>query len=136
MHTTIIVCTILLSILTLGLGFFVSVRRAQTGEVSAPGSDPASPLTKAVRAHGNASEYIGPVIGLFLMTGFVYAGRDLGLLASSLIVLITLARVSHAIGLLTCETLAKPNPFRFAGALLTYCLGIGLGLFLLGRIIF
>ena len=40
--------------------------------------EPTSAMAKAQRAHGNAAEYAALLIGLFLLVGFAYQGRDLG----------------------------------------------------------
>ena len=56
---TALVCVALLGILLLGLGFAVSITRARTGTVAGSSGDPAVPLHKLVRAHGNTGEYVG-----------------------------------------------------------------------------
>lgn len=124
MHTLLIVAVALLALLVLLLGFNVSLQRNKTKTSISPGTDPTSPLMKAVRAHANASEYVPLIIGLFITMGFVYQGRDLGIFATSLVVALVLARFTHAAGMLTCQTLEKSNPLRFIGALLTYVAGI------------
>lgn len=136
MHTLILICVSLLALLVFVLGFTVSMARRKAGEGVAVHDDPTSPLLKAVRAHANSTEYIGAIAALFLVTGIVYQGRDLGLLASGLIILLTAARFLHAFGMLTCKTLNAASPFRFVGALFTYLFGIGLALLLLVRLIF
>ena len=123
MHSTLIIAITLLAILVLGLGFNVSLQRNKTKTGISAGSDPASPLMKAVRAHANAAEYNGLLIGLFVTMALVYQGRDLGLFASAIVIVLTLARFTHAFGMLTCATLEQSNPFRFIGALLTYLAG-------------
>jgi uncharacterized membrane protein YecN with MAPEG domain len=118
------------------LGFNVSMTRGSTKDNHSAGNDPAGKLMKAVRAHANSTEYVGVIIGLFVISGLVYAGRDLGIYMTSLIVIITLSRILHAIGMLTCETLAKTNPFRFVGALFTYLAGFALTITLIVRTVF
>ena len=124
MHQTLIICSALLGLLVFGLGFNVSLARNRLKDGHSAGDDPTSPLMKAVRAHANATEYVGVIIALFVVTALVYQNRDLGLTMTILAIAITVSRFLHAIGMLTCKTLAKANPFRFVGALGTYLLGI------------
>ncbi len=125
MHTTLIICGAVLVILTLLLAFWTSVTRARTRVIAyGAAKDPAGPMAKAERAHGNAAEYAALLIGLFLLTGFAYAGRDLGLAVTSLVVALTLARIVHAIGFLTCATLEKTHPLKALGAVVTYLGGL------------
>ncbi len=127
MHTTIILCSALLGALVLLLAFWTSVVRGQSNEIAYGASkDPESRMFKAERAHGNSAEYAGVLIGLFVLTGLVYTGRDLGLLMTSLVIAITAARYIHALGFLTCKTLDKPHAFKAIGALVTYLGGIAL----------
>ncbi len=133
MHSTIIFCAASLVILTLLLAFWTSIQRGSSKTIAynAP-LDPSSSMAKAQRAHGNAAEYAALLIGLFLVVGFAYEGRDLGALVSWTIIAITASRALHAIGFLICETLEKPHALKAIGALVTY-LG---GLLLAGMAIF
>jgi uncharacterized membrane protein YecN with MAPEG domain len=94
---------------------------ARVGGSQAP-TDPASPLLIAQRAHGNASEYVPYLAVLFLVVGFASPAA----LAIPLIVGATLARLLHAYGMLSAETLAAENPVRLAGAMGTYLFGAAL----------
>lgn len=136
MHTTLIICAAALGLLVFSLGFNVSLTRARTKDVHSGGSDPAGMMMKAVRAHANASEYIGVIIALFVVTALVYQGRDLGLTVSIFVIGITIARFVHAFGMLTCKTLAEPNPFRFIGAFFTFTFGFLLSGILLAKALF
>lgn len=79
-------------------------------------------LAKAVRAHGNASEYI-PV---FIIAMLFY--RDAGSwIIGALAIIATLGRFSHAVGMLTAEHANQKNPFRYWGALATYIALLGFG---------
>lgn len=131
MHTTILICSAVLAILTLVLAFWTSVQRGSSNTIAygAP-LDPASAMAKAQRAHGNSAEYAGLLIALFLVTGFAYAGRDLGGLVTWTIIAVTVSRVIHALGFLICSTLEKPHILKAIGALITY-----LGGFLLSGLI-
>ncbi len=133
MHQTLIICSALLALLVFGLGFNVSLTRNRLKDGHSGGTDPTSPLMKAVRAHANATEYVSIIIALFVVTALVYQNRDLGLTMTILAIAITVCRFLHAIGMLTCETLAKANPFRFIGALGTYILGFVIAGLLLAK---
>ena len=127
MHTLILICSAILAGLVLILGFWVSIQRSRTKIIGHNvQADPTSGLAKAQRAHGNSTEYAGALIGLFLVTGFVYADRDLGLTVTGLVVAITLARILHALGCLTCKTLDRPHPLKAIGAVVTYFGGLAL----------
>lgn len=121
MPITIILCSASLVILTLLLAFWTSVQRGSS-KVIAYGAplDPTSAMAKAQRAHGNAAEYAALLIGLFLVVGFAYEGRDLGGLVTWTIVAVTVSRLVHAVGFLICETLEKPHILKALGALVTY----------------
>ena len=132
MHTTILICSAALIAMTLMLAFWTSIQRgaSKTIAYNAP-LDPASSMAKAQRAHGNAAEYTAMLVGLFLIVGFAYAGRDLGALVSYTIIAVTAARLLHALGFLICGTLEKPHALKAIGALVTY---VG-GLLLVGLVI-
>ena len=69
--TTAIICTAILAAMLFLLGLNVSRMRGVTAKVGGSQfpDDPASPLLIAVRAHGNAAEYIPALIVLFLLVG-------------------------------------------------------------------
>lgn len=136
MHPTLIICGAALVILTLLLGFWTSVTRARTKVIAyGAANDPSGPMAKAQRAHGNASEYSALLIGLFILTGFAYSGRDLGLAVTGLVIAITLARVLHAAGFLICRTLEKPHPLKAIGAVVTYFGGVILAVMVIGKVL-
>lgn len=122
--TTAIICTAILAAMLFLLGFNVSRMRGVTAKAGGSQfpSDPASPLLLAIRAHGNAAEYIPVLIVLFLLVG----ARSPAAVAVPLIVGATLARILHAYGLLTASSLAAETKARLAGAAGTYLLGVGL----------
>jgi uncharacterized protein len=124
--TTAIICTAILAAMLFLLGLNVSRVRgvtAKTGGSQFP-SDPASRLLIAIRAHGNAAEYIPVLIVLFLLVG----ARSPAAVAIPLIIGATAARVVHAYGLLTAPSLTVETKARLAGAAGTYFLGVGLAL--------
>ena len=122
--TTAIICTAILAALLLVLGLNVSRMRGVTGKTGGSQfpSDPASPLLKAIRAHGNAAEYVPTLIVLFLLVG----ARSPADVAIPLIAGATAARLVHAYSLLTSPSLAAPTGARWIGGMGTYLFGIGL----------
>jgi uncharacterized protein len=122
--TTAIICTAILAAMLFALGLNVSHVRGMTGKKGGSQfpDNPASGLLKAIRAHGNAAEYVPTLIVLFLLVG-VRSPADV---AIPLIAGATAARLVHAYGLLTSPSLAAPTTSRVIGALGTYLFGIGL----------
>ena len=118
--TTAIVCTALLGLLVFGLGIGVSAVRGSSNTVIGWSPDPTDRLHKMVRAHGNAVEYAPMLAVLMLLLG----ARSPAGWITWVFVLATLARYVHAAGMITCESLAKPNPLRAAGAVGTYLCGL------------
>lgn len=124
--TTAIICSALLAALLFLLGANVTRLRVVTGKAggSQLPDDPANRLLIAVRAHGNATEYIPVLVVLFLLVG----ARSPVWVAVPLIVVATAARVVHAYGMLTSRSLAVPTRSREVGAGGTYLAGLGLAL--------
>lgn len=136
MHALLVVCSAVLVILTLFLGFWTSLTRVRTKTMAyGAANDPAGPMAKVQRAHGNAAEYAALLVGLFLLTGLAYAGRDLGLTVTALVIVLTAARILHAIGFLVCQTLEKPHPLKALGAMVTYAGGIVLAVMVVGKVL-
>jgi uncharacterized protein len=125
MSSVVLLCCASLIILTLLLAFWTSIQRGSSKTIAygAP-LDPTSAMAKAQRAHGNAAEYAALLIGLFLVVGFAYQGRDLGGLVTWTIIAVTVSRFLHAVGFLICETLEKPHALKAIGALVTYLGGL------------
>ena len=122
--TTAIIGTATLAALVFLLGFNVSRLRGVTAKAggSQMPSDPTSPLFKAIRAHGNAAEYVPTLVVLFLLVG----ARSPAVVAIPLIVGATAARLIHAYGLLRSPSLAVESAPRLVGAMGTYWFGVGL----------
>jgi uncharacterized protein len=115
-------CVAVLGLLLFGLGMSVSMMRFREGTGSGYELDPANRLHKLVRAHANTAEY-APFLALL----FLYLGtRSPSPATVSLIVAATVCRCLLVIGLVAWPTMAKPNPFRFVGALGTYLTGLAL----------
>lgn len=124
--TTAIICAAILAAMVFILGFNVSRMRgvtAKSGGSQMP-TDPASPLLIAMRAHGNATEYIPTLIVLFLLVG----ARTPAALAIPLIVGATAARVVHAVAMLSAKSLAAESPTRLVAAMGTFLFGVALAL--------
>lgn len=122
--TVAIICTAVLAAMVFLLGANVTRQRVVTGKAhgSQQPVDPASPLLIAVRAHGNAAEYVPVLIVLFLLVG----ARSPGWVAVPLIIAATVARLLHAYGMLSSSSLAAPTTLREVGAGATYLSGVGL----------
>jgi len=126
MSTTVITCIALMGIMIFVLGANVTRHRAirgKTGETQMP-SDPADKMFIAQRAHGNATEYVPTLIGLLIVCSALTDGWWLNTLA----VVATVARFTHAYGMLSSKTLAAHGPVRDSGAIFTYASGIALGI--------
>jgi uncharacterized protein len=117
-----LVCTALLGLLVFGLGLAVSVRRGSTRTNIGHERDPADPLHKLVRAHGNAAEY-APMLAILMLA---IAGRGCTMWMVWTFIAATLFRYLHAAGMLLSPSLNRPQPLRFVGALGTYLSGLAL----------
>lgn len=117
---TAIVCTGLLGILLFTLGLYVSATRGRTKQIGTIPHDPADPLFKAIRAHGNTAEY-APMLAVLML--YVGAHSPAAWILWVMIIA-TACRFVIVLGLLASPTLDKPNPLRFIGALGTYAGGI------------
>jgi uncharacterized membrane protein YecN with MAPEG domain len=59
-------CIALLGLLLFGLGLAVSLKRGSVNTIIGHSTDPADPLYKLVRAHGNTAEY-APMLALLML---------------------------------------------------------------------
>src|SRR6476661_8483613 len=105
MSTTVIVCIALMGILVFALGANVTRHRAMRGKSGEPqmSTDPTDRLLIAIRAHGNAAEYVPTLVVLLLVCSTLTDGWWLDALA----VVATAARYVHAYGMLSSTTLAS-----------------------------
>jgi uncharacterized protein len=125
-----LVCSGVLVLLYFALALNVSRLRGKTKTGIGTGADPSGPLNKAVRAHGNAAEFVPLFVALFLYFSVTAPSGWI----SWVVVLVTVARVLHAVGMLLTSTFdAPPHPLRGIGALGTYLGGLALGVALLLR---
>ncbi|MEM6625611.1 MAG: MAPEG family protein [Pseudomonadota bacterium] len=122
-----IVCIAANAALIFVLGLWVSLQRGATKTISflAP-LDPTSRMAKVQRAHGNSAEFSGAVIGVLIATKLFAGEPDTPQWMIWTGVAVTAARYLQAIGILTCETLEKPHPFKMIGSLITYVGGTAL----------
>jgi uncharacterized protein len=121
LNTFIVASVAALGILVAVLGAWVTTVRVRTSVMyHGERMDPASPMAKAVRAHGNAAEYAGMLMALYLVTGLVYGDSPMDTWVVTVIVGLTVARYMGAIGFLTSQTLEKIHPFKALAAISTY----------------
>ncbi|WP_371407450.1 MAPEG family protein [Kribbella sp. NBC_00662] len=123
LDTITIVCIALLGILLFLLGANVTRNRALRGAGNQLPTDPTDRLMIAVRAHGNAAEYIPTMIVLLLVCSVLSDSWVVDLLAIAAV----FVRYVHAIGMLTSRSLATHGPLRDVGAMGTYLVGLALG---------
>ncbi len=123
MNTLQITCVALLGALLFLLGANVTRHRAiRGGTGNQVPTDPADRMFIAIRAHGNAAEYVPTLCVLLLICGTLSDGWWVDVLA----VVAVVARFCHAIGMLTSRTLASHGPLRDIGAMGTYLTGLAL----------
>ena len=123
MNTLQIVCVALLGLLLFLLGANVTRHRAiRGGTGNQMPTDPADRMFIAIRAHGNAAEYIPTLCVLLLICGTLSDGWWVDVLAVAAV----FVRLSHAAGMLRSQTMASHGPLRDIGAFGTYTTGIAL----------
>ena len=120
---TALACIGLLALLIFGLGLAISLTRRRTKTSIGFPDDPAALLYKLGRAHGNATEYV-PMFAV-LMLAIAWRGEPAPWVQWTMI-LATLARYSHATGMIVTPTLKRPHLLRFLGSLFTYATGFAL----------
>ena len=123
LDTITIVCIALLGILLFLLGANVTRNRALRGAGNQLPTDPTDRLMIAVRAHGNAAEYIPTMIVLLLVCSVLSDSWVVDLLAIAAV----FVRYVHAVGMLRSRSLATHGPLRDVGAMGTYLVGLALG---------
>jgi uncharacterized membrane protein YecN with MAPEG domain len=125
MSTLTVVSLAAMGVLLFLLGANVTRHRAirgRTGGEQQP-TDPTDRLLIAIRAHGNAAEYIPTLMVLVLVCSALTDNWWVGVLALAAAV----SRVTHAVGMLTATTLASHGATRDLGAMGTYLTGVALG---------
>ncbi len=123
MNTLQIVCVAMLGALLFVLGANVTRHRASRGGTgNQMPTDPADRMLIAIRAHGNAAEYVPTLCVLILICATLSDGWWVDVLAVAAV----FARYTHAIGMLRSPTLAAHGGLRDIGAGSTYATGLAL----------
>ena len=122
MNTIAVTCTAALAFLQFGMGWPISTLRNSRKQYIGYSNEPTDLLHKAVRAHGNTSEYSALLAVIFLYLG----SRNPADWMIWSIVGATICRYLYVIGMIAFPTMAKPNPVRFIGAGGTYTFGLAL----------
>jgi uncharacterized membrane protein YecN with MAPEG domain len=124
MNTIPVVSIAVMGILLIALGANVTRHRAIRGATgNQMPTDPADRMFIAQRAHGNAAEYIPTLAVLIIVCSTLTDSWWL----SALAVIAAAARVLHAVGVLTSESMATHGPVRDIAAMATYASGLALG---------
>ncbi|MFT5577825.1 MAG: putative membrane protein YecN with MAPEG domain [Paraglaciecola psychrophila] len=117
-----LICIALLALLCISLGLTVSLIRGKANTLFSSPNNPEDPLYKMVRAHGNSIEYV-PIIALLL---FILSLGEQAPWVLWCMVAATASRYLIVAGIVFPQSMAKPNPLRFIGAMGTYLAGFGL----------
>ena len=121
-----LLCSALLIFFYAGLSLNVSLtkrRRRKSSQVTE------EHLLKAIRAHGNAAEYIPIFVALFV---FLSANPPT-VFVTAIAVLAVVSRIAHAAGMLLTRTVDTAHPLKFCGAIGTYICLFLLAIVLLQR---
>ena len=121
--TVAVLCIAAMALLICVLGFWVSIQRGRTSVITGIQDDPTSGLNKAVRAHGNATEYV-PILAVLML--YLGLQADMADWVMWSMVVAAVSRYLVVIGFLTCKTLEKPHVLKAVGALGTYLAGIAM----------
>ncbi|MEL6790946.1 MAG: MAPEG family protein [Pseudomonadota bacterium] len=127
-----LLCVGLLGVLIFLLGFNVSRERGAVIKTQHEAeADPASGLRKAMRAHGNSTEYV-PMLALMILA----LGLRLPIMPiwiGAIMVAAVACRYLHAAGVLFGSSVYEGNALKFVGALGTYVTGFVMALILVYR---
>ena len=116
------VCIAVLTSVIFVLGMNVSRLRgvqSKTGHSQFP-SDPADQLFKAIRAHGNATEYVPTLAILIALIGLQ---QPTPWMVAAMIGA-TVSRLVHVYAIFTSATLSVQTPLRLIAAMGTYLFGL------------
>jgi uncharacterized protein len=117
-----VVCIAVLASIVFLLGMNVSRMRgvqAKAGASQFP-SDPTDRLFKAVRAHGNATEYVPTLAILIALVGL---RQPVPWMVAAMLGA-TASRLLHVYAIFTSATLAVQTPLRLVAAIGTYLFGL------------
>ena len=126
-----LICSAILVIVYFLLANNVSYMRAKTQVGIGMDTEPSGRLNRAIRAHGNASEYIPIFVALFLY--FLASGASGWI--TWVVIGVTVCRVLHPISMFLAPDLNRAYPLRFIASVGTYLGGLALGIALLMRAI-
>jgi uncharacterized membrane protein YecN with MAPEG domain len=104
------------------LGLRVSVLRGRYRTAFGASDDPADPLFRAVRAHGNAAEYV-PMLAVLMLLAAV---RSPSWWVQGLCLAAVVVRLVHAIAISRPPRRTTPAADRLVGAIGTYLVGVSL----------
>ena len=117
-----VTCVAVLGAMLFVLGLRVSVLRGKFQTLFGSPDDPANPLFRAVRAHGNAAEYV-PTLAILML---VVTVRSPSAWTQVLCLAAVAVRLLHAFAISRRPRRTTPAPDRLLGALGTYVVGIAL----------
>jgi uncharacterized membrane protein YecN with MAPEG domain len=121
-------CSAILVIVYFLLAFNVSLTRGST-KIGSGMDEPQGKLNRAIRAHGNAAEYIPILVLLFLY--FLSTGASGWI--TWVVIGVTACRVLHPISMFISPDLNRAYAPRFIASAGTYVGGLALGVALLMR---
>lgn len=120
--TLALICIALLGLLLVVLGATVTAHRASPRTLDQMPTDPTDRLLIAIRAHGNAAEYV-PTLAVLILTVGTLDPQPWMLAAA---VVAVASRYVHALGMLTSASLADGGALRRIGAAGTFVAGLAL----------
>ena len=121
MPTQVLICSTALVLLTIILAFLTTLERTRSGIIAYKAElSPSSYLAKIQRAHGNSAEYVGLLIGLFLIVGFTFRGNNFTPLIGWTLIIVTFSRFIHALGFLMSATLENIQILKATGITVIY----------------
>ena len=103
---TLLLCSGVLVVLYAGLSINVSrmrLRKRKFSEVTE------AEVTKAIRAHGNAAEYIPLFVALFLYLNSASSSTYIAVVAA----VATFSRILHAAGMFRIASVTERHPLRY-----------------------
>jgi uncharacterized membrane protein YecN with MAPEG domain len=125
---TYLICSAILVIVYFLLAFNVSLTRGST-KIGIGTDEPQGKLNRAIRAHGNAAEYIPILVLLFLY--FLSTGASGWI--TWVVIGLTACRILHPISMFISPDLNRAYAPRFIASAGTYVGGLALGVALLMR---
>ena len=104
------------------MGVVVTIARGKFNILTGSPTDPENTLNKLIRAHGNTCEYAAILaLIIYILGQSIQPNWVLWFM-----ILTTFCRYLLVAGFIFPQSMAKPNPMRFIGAVGTYIFGLGL----------